>query len=148
MFYGTQQINMDAKGRVAIPTRTRELLADSCDGEIIITASTENRCLVIYPKPEWDERILPKLEKLPMHRGGIIRKTKLTMMGYAESITLEDNGRFLIPGAQRTYAGFDKRLNLVGLGTSLELWSEEVFNEVLTEEHQDPTAEELALLDF
>ena len=55
---------MDAKGRMAIPTKIRESLASFCEGRIIVTAHTEERCLLVYPEDQWKE-ILPKIESLP-----------------------------------------------------------------------------------
>ena len=49
MFQGSSEISMDPKGRIAIPTKVRELLATVCDGKIVITASLDSRCLSIYP---------------------------------------------------------------------------------------------------
>ena len=51
---------MDAKGRIAIPTRFRELLQQVCSGRLVMTAHTENRCLHVFPEPQWQE-ILQKL---------------------------------------------------------------------------------------
>ena len=48
-FLGSHAINMDAKGRIAIPTRVREDLASLCEGRIVLTAHTEERCLLVYP---------------------------------------------------------------------------------------------------
>lgn len=140
MFLGNQSINMDAKGRVAIPTRTREQLSEVCDGQIVVTANTEDRCLLVYPKPRWDE-ILPKIEALPSFNK-IARKTKLLMIGYANEFELDDSGRILIPPTLREYAGLAKKVMLIGQGTRLELWSEEHFIERLEESDDDETMPE------
>ena len=64
MFLGSHSISMDAKGRLAIPARIRESLVDLCAGKLVVTAHTEERCLLVYPEPQWLE-ILPKSEALP-----------------------------------------------------------------------------------
>ena len=64
MFRGVNNINLDAKGRLAIPTRYRDYLTHHCNGEMVVTIDTEERCLLIYPQPEWED-IQRKVESLP-----------------------------------------------------------------------------------
>ncbi|MEO0442867.1 MAG: division/cell wall cluster transcriptional repressor MraZ [Pseudomonadota bacterium] len=125
MFYGSHAINMDAKGRIAIPTRVRELLQECCEGRIVLTAHTENRCLHLFPETQWLE-ILPKIEALPSFNK-ISRRAKLLLIGHASPLELDANGRVLLPPTLREYAGLEKKLILVGQGKGLELWSEEGF---------------------
>lgn len=125
MFYGSHAINMDAKGRIAIPTRVRELLQDICEGRVVLTAHTENRCLHVFPESQWQE-ILPKIEALPTFNK-ISRRAKLLLMGHASPLDLDGNGRILVPPTLREYASLEKKLMLVGQGKGLELWSEEKF---------------------
>ena len=54
MFRGVSNLNLDAKGRLAIPTRYREMLEQQCNGEMVITIDTDERCLLIYPRPDWE----------------------------------------------------------------------------------------------
>jgi MraZ protein len=126
MFYGSHSINMDAKGRIAIPTRVRELLQDACDGRIVVTAHTENRCLHVFPEPQWEE-ILPKIEAFPSFNK-ISRRAKLLLMGHASPLELDANGRVLLPPTLREYASMEKKLMLVGQGKSMELWCEDQFS--------------------
>ena len=125
MFYGSHSINMDAKGRIAIPTRVRELLQETCNGRIVVTAHTENRCLHLFPEPQWQE-ILPKIEAFPSFNK-ISRRAKLLLMGHASPLELDANGRVLLPPTLREYASLEKKLMLVGQGKSMELWCEEQF---------------------
>ena len=114
---------MDAKGRIAIPSKVREELADASNGRVVVTAHTEERCLLVYPEPQWAE-LLPKIEALP----NINRKARLMqrlLLGYATSLEIDGNGRILLPPTLREYAGLEKKLMLVGQGKKLELWSEE-----------------------
>ena len=53
MFRGVQSINLDAKGRMAVPARQRESLAVLSDGHVVITVDTQTPCLVMYALPEW-----------------------------------------------------------------------------------------------
>ncbi len=120
---------MDAKGRIAIPARVRELLEECCEGRIVLTAHTENRCLHLYPENQWQE-ILPKIEALPSFNK-ISRRAKLLLIGHASPLELDGNGRVLVPPTLREYAFLEKRLMLVGQGKGLELWSEDKFVEYI-----------------
>ncbi len=122
MFRGVQHINMDAKGRLAMPARQREPLLSQCDGQIVLTIDTQSSCLVIYPLPEW-ERIAAEIQKLPALKPAVKRFQRL-MLGYATDIELDGNGRMLLPAPLREYAQLDKKLVLVGQGNKFELWSE------------------------
>ncbi len=122
MFRGVQQVNMDAKGRLAIPARQRERLLSQCEGQVVVTIDTQSRCLVIYPLPEW-ERLEKDIQNLPALNPAIKRFQRL-VLGYATDIDLDSNGRMLLPPAQRDYAGLEKCVMLVGQGNKLEIWSQ------------------------
>lgn len=113
---------MDAKGRMAIPTKIRESLAAYCAGRIVVTAHTEERCLLVYPESQWQE-ILPKIESLPSFNK-VARRAQRLLIGYATPLEMDANGRILVPPTLREYAGLEKKLMLVGQGKKFELWSE------------------------
>lgn len=126
-FLGSHSINMDAKGRLAIPARVREELSHTCDGRIVLTANApdteEERCLLIYPDAQW-EALRPKIEALPnMNRRA--RRLQRLMLGYATPLELDSAGRVLVPPTLRDYARFEKKLMVVGQGKKLELWNED-----------------------
>ncbi len=122
MFRGIQQINLDAKYRLAIPTRYRQMLNDVCSARLIITVDTEQRCLLMYPMPSWLE-IEAKIAKLPSFNPAARRIQRL-LMGHATEVDMDSNGRVLIPPALREYAELDKKAALVGQGNKFEVWSE------------------------
>lgn len=122
MFRGVQHINMDAKGRLAMPARQREPLLSECAGQIVVTIDTQSACLVVYPLPEW-ERIERDIQNLPALKPAVKRFQRL-MLGYATDLELDGSGRMLLPQPLREYAQLDKKLVLVGQGNKLELWSE------------------------
>ena len=127
MFRGVQHINMDAKGRLAIPARHREPLVAECAGNIVVTIDTQSPCLVIYPMPAWED-IERSLQSLPSLNAGVKRFQRL-MLGYATDIELDASGRMLLPPSLREYAKLDKKLVLVGQGNKIELWSEALWIE-------------------
>ncbi len=122
VFRGVQHINMDAKGRLAMPARQREPLVSQSAGQIVVTIDTQSPCLVIYPVPEW-ERIEKDIQSLPTLKPAVKRFQRL-MLGYATDLELDGNGRLLLPQPLRDHAQLEKKVVLVGQGNKLELWSE------------------------
>ncbi|RYZ97191.1 MAG: transcriptional regulator MraZ [Moraxellaceae bacterium] len=132
MFQGSHAINLDAKGRIAVPAKCREALASVCQGRVVLTAHTQDRCVLLYPEPEW-EQILPKIEALPSFNKAALRAQRL-LIGYATPLELDGAGRLLIPPTLRDYAGLDKNLMLVGLGKKFELWDEAAWISTLADD--------------
>lgn len=137
MFQGSQSIVLDAKGRMAIPSKYRDMLAAACNGRLVITASPYERCLTIYPEPQWRE-VSAKLSALP-NSNKAVRRVQRLVLGNATELELDSNGRVLLPSILRTFAGLDKKLVLVGLNEKAELWSEEGWNALLDENDDDAT---------
>ncbi|UZE95568.1 division/cell wall cluster transcriptional repressor MraZ [Alkalimarinus alittae] len=131
MFQGSQSINLDVKGRVAVPSRYREMLADACDGRLVVTASPYERCLFVYPEPQWKE-VKKTLEDLPNSNPKVRRMQRL-VLGNASELEMDGNGRLLLPPTLRAFANLDKKVMLVGLGDKAELWSEQSWNDMLDE---------------
>lgn len=141
MFRGVQHINMDAKGRLAIPARQREPLHSECAGRVVVTIDTMAPCLTVYPLPEW-ERIEKEIQALPALKPAVKRFQRL-MLGYATDLELDGSDRLLLPPPLREHAKLDKKLVLVGQGNKLEVWSEALWfaerDEALRD--SDPEAE-------
>ncbi len=126
VFRGATKVSIDAKGRMAIPTRYRERLAARCDGEIVVTVD-KDRCLLVYPLPDWEE-LERKLVRLPsMHK--VARRIVRIMVGYATEVDMDASGRILVSRELRDFAGLDKQVILIGQGNKFELWDEETWNE-------------------
>ena len=125
MFRGVTALNLDTKGRMAIPTRHRERLRECCASQLVITVDTD-RCLLLYPAPEWAE-IEAKLEALPSFNKAA-RTLQRLYIGHAHEVELDGQGRILLPPELRKFANLDKRVALVGQGKKFELWDEETWN--------------------
>ena len=125
MFRGVTTLNLDAKGRIAIPTRYRERLQSCCASQLVITADPEH-CLMLYPEPEWVE-IERKLSSLPSFNLKT-RAYKRLYIGHAQDVEMDGQGRILLPGELRKFANMDKRVALVGQVNKFELWDEETWN--------------------
>ncbi len=121
MFRGVTHINLDAKGRMAFPSRYRERLGALCDGHLVVTVDRDP-CLLVYPLPEW-EHIEQKLVRLPsLNRSA--RRLQRLLIGHATECQLDGSGRILVPPPLRDFAGLDKRTVLIGQGNKFELWGE------------------------
>lgn len=142
MFRGATKVTLDAKGRMAIPTRYRERLAARCDGHVVATVDRDF-CLLIYPLPDWEE-IERKLVRLPAFDRKARRLQRL-MVGYATELELDGNGRILLPRELREFAGLDKHTLLIGQGNKFELWDEERWNERRDSWLTDEEGDELPL---
>ncbi len=127
MFRGVHNINLDAKGRMAIPARYRQLLQESNSGSLVVTIDTEEACLMVYPLTEW-EPIQAKLEALPSFNPAARRIQRL-IIGHATDIDMDANGRLLLPAPLREYAGLDKKMIMMGQGKKFELWDEDHWSE-------------------
>lgn len=124
MFRGVSVLNLDAKGRLAIPARYREQLQACCASRLVITVDADH-CLLIYPEPNWVE-IERKLERLPSFNP-TARKLQRLYIGHAQDVEMDAQGRVLLPPSLRDFASLDKRVALVGQGNKFELWDEDAW---------------------
>lgn len=125
MFRGVSTVNLDTKGRFAIPTKYRDRLLESCASQLVITVD-KDRCLLIYPEPTWIE-IEKKINDLPTFNQAT-RILKRLYVGHAHEVEMDGQGRVLLPPKLRDFAGLSKKLALVGQGEHMELWDEEVWD--------------------
>ena len=126
MFRGVSALNLDAKGRLAIPTRHRDALVAQSNGQLVITVNNSERCLWLYPLNEWEE-IERKVVSLPS-LDPAAQRLKRILIGHASDCELDRNGRVLLPGPLREFADLDKRVVLIGQGNKFELWNESLWN--------------------
>jgi MraZ protein len=122
MFRGINGINIDAKGRIVMPTRYRDRLQEESSGRVVMTIDTDERCLLLYPIQAW-EVIENKLAELPSFNPQARRIQRL-LIGHATELELDNNGRILLPSILRDYAGLQKEVMLIGQGKKFELWDE------------------------
>lgn len=131
---------------MAVPSRIRDELVELSAGRLWLTAHTQERCLLIYPEPEW-QQILPKIQALPTVNPEVRRIQRL-FIGQAVNLEMDGNGRILVPPTLRDFAHLDKKLMLVGLGNKLELWSEDGWQKLLDQPSQGDVPAELLSLSF
>lgn len=127
MFRGVNALNLDAKGRVAMPTRYRQRLSDTCAGQMVVTVDNSDRCLLLYPLQEW-EVVERKLQKLPSFNRQA-RRLQRMLIGHATEVEMDGTGRLLVPPPLREFAGLEKRAVLIGQSNKFELWNEELWTD-------------------
>ncbi|RTL53109.1 MAG: transcriptional regulator MraZ [Rhodocyclaceae bacterium] len=122
MFQGATSLNLDAKGRMAVPARHRDaLLAAGGAGRLVLTTHP-HRCLLLYPEPAWlpiRDQILAAPSFDPRAAAA-----KRVLVGNARDESLDGAGRLLIAPELRDYAALDKQVWLVGMGSHFEIWSD------------------------
>lgn len=122
MFRGITAINIDGKGRLAVPTRYREALGVEERASLVVTIDTEETCLLLYPTMQW-QVIEDNLQRLPSFNAAARRIQRL-LIGHATDVELDGNGRVLLPPLLRDYAHLDKRVVMIGQGNKFEVWDE------------------------
>ena len=129
MFRGISQLNLDVKGRLAVPAKYRDALLERCGGHLIITGDAD-RCLLVYPLPDW-ELIQQKLEGLS-NLDPRVRELQRRLIGFAVDVDMDGAGRVLISPALREYAELDKEVVLVGQGKKFELWNKANWEQMIS----------------
>lgn len=115
-------VNLDSKGRLAVPTRYRELLNEESQGQMVCTIDLHQPCLLLYPLPEW-EIIEQKLSRLSSMNPAERRVQRL-LLGHASECQMDSAGRLLLANTLRQHAGLTKEVMLVGQFNKFELWDE------------------------
>ena len=127
MFRGEFSLNLDVKGRLAVPSRYREELLEMGGGRLIATISLMDPCLVVYPLPDW-EKIEHQLRNLPAldRKAQTIRQL---LIGRAADLELDTHNRVLLPQHLRDFAKLEKHVKMVGQVNNFELWNESSWQE-------------------
>ncbi|MBL4583302.1 MAG: division/cell wall cluster transcriptional repressor MraZ [Pseudomonadales bacterium] len=120
MFTGSTALVVDDKGRLAVPTRQRAPLLDACEGKLVITVDTHEKCLRVYPAEEW-QAVAAQLVKLSDFKSAT-RNLKRLLLGNAEEVEMDRNGRILVSAYLRNFAGIKKNAVLVGMVNRFDLW--------------------------
>ncbi|HIF55597.1 MAG: division/cell wall cluster transcriptional repressor MraZ [Methylococcales bacterium] len=128
MLRGVSSINLDAKGRLAIPTRYRAELQESCERQMVVTVAVDGQCvgergcLWLYPLPEW-EKLELTISKLPSLNKTAVRLRRF-LIGNASECEMDGQGRLLLPEKLRTFSEMDKKIVLVGQLNKFEIWND------------------------
>lgn len=120
MFQGATELNLDAKGRLTVPTGHRDVLLAQAEGRLVLTAHP-HRCLLLYPRPAWEP-----ISAQIMRYSSLERQTSMVqrlLVGFAKDVLMDAAGRLLVPPELRRFASFEKQVVLVGQGSHFEVWS-------------------------
>lgn len=128
-FHGAAVITLDAKGRIAIPTRHREALLDGASA-LVLTAHPDG-CVLIYPPHAWDP-VRERVERFPSFNPQASWWKRL-LLGFEEHVTPDNAGRILLPPALRQHARLEREAMMVGQGRYFELWDSGMWNAKLGE---------------
>lgn len=132
MFRGANTINMDAKGRIAIPAKQRSSFHDACANEVVITIDLFDPCLLIFPLPHW-EQLEAKLATFS-NTNPMQRRMKRMLLGHASEHTIDGHGRILLPQVLREHAKLEKHILLSGQGQTIQIWSEDNWHKQIEED--------------
>ena len=115
-FQGQSALTLDAKGRVTVPARQRDLLVAESGPHLTLTKSPAG-CLFVFPRPVW-HNFRDKLAALPMSADG----WKRIFLGSAMDVEIDGSSRVLIAPELREWAGLERDVVLIGMGSRFELW--------------------------
>jgi len=121
VFQGASSLSLDAKGRLSVPTRHRDVLMATAAGQLTITKHPHG-CLMVFPRGEW-EKFRERLAALPMSA----QWWKRIFLGNAMDCDMDGNGRVLISPELRAAAGLSKEAVLLGMGNHFELWDAQTY---------------------
>ena len=128
MLRGVSSINLDAKGRLAIPTRYRAELQESCERQMVVTVAVDGQCvgergcLWLYPLPEWEKLELTISKLLSLNKTAV--RLRRFLIGNASECEMDGQGRLLLPEKLRTFSEMDKKIVLVGQLNKFEIWND------------------------
>ncbi|MEZ3501255.1 division/cell wall cluster transcriptional repressor MraZ [Pantoea sp. KPR_PJ] len=125
MFRGATLVNLDSKGRLAVPTRYRETLIGESQGQMVCTIDLHQPCLLLYTLPEWEiiERKLSRLSSM----NPVERRVQRLLLGHASECQMDNAGRLLLANTLRQHARLTKEVMLVGQFNKFELWDEQTW---------------------
>lgn len=122
MFQGASSLSLDAKGRLSVPTRHRDVLAATAGNQVTVTKHPHG-CLMIFPRPEW-EKFRERIAALPMSA----QWWKRIFLGNAMDMELDGAGRVLISPELRAAASIGRETVLLGMGNHFELWDKATYD--------------------
>ena len=129
-FHGAAVITLDAKGRVAVPTRHRGSL-----GKPLVVTAHPDGCVLMYPIAEW-EPVRARVASFPSFDPKASWWKRL-LLGFEENVEPDGSGRILLPPALRQHAKLERDAMMVGQGRYFELWDSGVWGAKLTQALSD-----------
>ena len=123
-FLGNIEARTDSKGRVFLPSVFRKVLQASGEEALVLRKDVFQPCLVLYPQSVWDWQ-LDEL-KTRLNRWNPEHQQMLRQFVYdVEMITLDSNGRFIIPKRYQELANIESGVRFIGMDDTIEIWGME-----------------------
>ena len=144
MFNGVQELTIDAKGRLAIPTKFRVPLQDMSGSHLYVTLEHRDY-LILYPEHAWRD-VEAQLLNMQVAGNATLKKFQQLVLGHAEALQPDATGRILLPPSLQKLVRFDTEVTMVGRGNRMELWSRTAWDEqtaAALDIDEDELAEEL-----
>lgn len=137
---GTRRNKLDAKGRLAVPAKWREMLGET----VVVTIGLEH-CLDVYREEDFYD-LMSKLEDTPFLSDEKIRQYRRNMFSDGEVLDLDKQGRILLTPEHRKYATMEEEMDVIvkGVGDHLEIWNESVWEAYNEGFSMEETAKALA----
>ncbi|MBF6631177.1 MAG: division/cell wall cluster transcriptional repressor MraZ [Comamonas sp.] len=132
MFQGASSLNLDAKGRLSVPTRHRDALIAQAQGQITLTKHPHG-CLMLFPHPEW-LLFRERIGQLPM----TAQWWKRIFLGSAMDVEMDGTGRVLVSPELRAAVALQRQVILLGMGNHFELWDKATYEAQETQAMQAP----------
>ncbi len=142
VFQGPAGLTLDGKGRIAMPSRHREVLSAMGCHQLTITKHPEGS-LLIFPRPAW-ENFRERVAGLPMEASG----WKRVFLGNAMDVEIDASSRVLIAPELRAAAGLTRDVMLLGMGSHFELWDSARYAEHEARVMQSPMPDALKSFSF
>jgi MraZ protein len=127
-FLGNIEAKTDMKGRAFLPAVFRKVLQASGSESLVLRKDIFQNCLVLYPENVWNEQmdmLRAKLNRYNAQHQKIFRE----FVSEVEMVSLDGNGRFLIPKRYLQMAGIVQNIKFIGMGDTIEIWSNEKIEE-------------------
>lgn len=121
-FLGNIEAKTDSKGRVFLPAVFRKVLQAASEESLVLRKDVFQPCLVLYPESVWNEQmdtIRRSLNRWNREQQEIYRQ----FVSDVELVTLDSNGRFLIPKRYLKMADIEQGIKFIGMGDTIEIWS-------------------------
>ena len=116
VFQGSLSLSMDAKGRMNVPQRHRDVLHEQCSGALTLTKHPTG-CLLMFPRPVWEQH-REKIAAWPMSA----RPWQRIFLGFATDVDIDSAGRILVSPELRSAATLSKDVMMLGMGSHFEIW--------------------------
>ena len=121
-FLGNIEAKIDVKGRAFLPAVFRKVLQAGGEEQLILRKDVFQPCLVLYPERVWNEQmdlLRSRLNRWNSRQQQVFRQ----FVSEVELVTLDGNGRFLIPKRYQRMADIEQDIKFVGMGDTIEIWS-------------------------